>query len=815
MHLDYQYQIALFYRLYLKYQSQKTKNKHLMKIKLFLLCLLGSALSLQAQNASGGPGIIIGKVIDKTSNSPLSYVNIIVKFDNKIVTGEVTTEKGNFVIKDLALKNYSVEIQYIGYKTIIKKVALSEQNKSIDLNTIAIEEDATQLKEVEIVQEKSIIEQKTDRKVINIGKDLLSAGATAAEIMNNIPSVSIDQQTNEISLRGNSNVRILVDGKPSTISASQLLQQIPSSSIKQIELITNPSAKYNPEGMSGMINIVLNKNSKIGFNGNINGGLTYGKNARFNGSTDMNYRNGKFNLYGNYGLNSGKQNNHGEINLLQAGQENNQLFKFDNSNTSNLVKAGFDFYMNDSNTISFYTIQNSSFNKGNSRVSVDFLDPNTTDIVQLSNSKKDNYNHTYNVDYKKNFKKEGHNLELEANYSNGDNTENSVFSGGSNDRTNQIPITNKNTLINLDYTNPLTKTSKLELGLESRLENTENNFLENNAPNSSFTYDRKIYSFYTNYSQQIGKWNLQVGARLEDYNANALFKKVTVNDARFEDNRFTLYPSAFASYAPNDKDSYNFSVSKRVDRPSISQINPIREWSTPQIDSEGNPNLEPQFTNSIEVNYTRKTKIGSITSGVFYRHINSEITRIVFENPTSPEKMIISYDNLKDNNAFGVEVSGNLEFTKWFSANLSFDAYNKTVKGYSDNVYIEVNNTAFNARMNNTFKASKNLRFQLSGMYRGADLSIQGKRKPMWKVDTGSSYTILKGNGTITARVSDIFNSMHFAFERDEPKASKGQFYWESQTAFLGFNYRFGSGKNKAIQRKARENNETQSSGGF
>ena len=786
-----------------------------MKLKLFLLCLIGSVLSIQAQNATEGPGIIIGKIIDKKSNSPLSYVNIIVKVDNKIVTGEVTTDKGNFVIKNLALKNYSVEIQYIGYKTIIKKVALTEQNKSVDLNTIAIDEDATQLSEVEIVQEKSIIEQKTDRKVINIGKDLLSAGATAAEIMNNIPSVSIDQQTNEISLRGNSNVRILVDGKPSTISAAQLLQQIPSSSIKQIELITNPSAKYNPEGMSGMINIVLNKNSKIGFNGSVNSGLTYGKNARFNGSTDMNYRNGKFNLFGNYGLNSGKQNNHGEINLLQAGQENNQLFKFDNTNTSNLVKVGFDFYLNDTNTISFYTVQNSSFNKGRSRVSVDFLDPTETDIVQLSNSKKDNYNHTYNLDYKKNFKKEGHNLELEANYSNGNNTENSVFSGGVNDKTNQIPIENKNTLINLDYTNPLTKTTKLEIGLESRLENTENNFLENNAPNSNFTYDRKIYSFYTNYSQQIGKWNLQVGARLEDYNANALFKKVNENDATFEDNRFTVYPSAFASYAPNDKDSYNFSVSKRVDRPSISQINPIREWSTPQIDSEGNPNLEPQFTNSIEVNYTRKTKIGSITSGVFYRHINSEITRTIFENPTSPEKMIISYDNLNDNNAFGVEVSGNLEFTKWFSANISFDAYNKTVKGYSDTVYLEINNTAFNARMNNTFKASKNLRFQLSGMYRGADLSIQGKTKPMWKIDTGSSYTVLKGNGTITARVSDVFNSMHFAFERNEPKASRGQFYWESQTAYLGFNYRFGTGKNKAIQRKERENNETQSSGGF
>lgn len=788
-----------------------------MHLKLTLLCLLGTIFSIQAQNpntskTSENKGVIIGKIIDKISNQPLSYVNIVVKENNKLVTGGITTEKGNFVIKNLALKNYSVDIEFMGYKTITKMVSLTEEGKTVDLKTIFLEEDATQLSEVEIVKERSLIEQKTDRKIINVGKDLLSAGATAAEILNNIPSVSVDQQNNEVSLRGNSNVRIFVDGKPTTVSAAQLLQQIPSASIKQVELITNPSAKYNPEGMSGIINIVLNKNTKIGFNGNINGGVTYGITPKYNGSTDMNYRSGKFNLYGNYGLNSGKQARHGHIQLLEPGEENYQKFNFDNTNTSNLVKVGFDFYLNEKNTISFYTTQNISDNKGNSIVNVDFKDPIKTDIDQLYNSKSDNYTQTYNLDYKKNFKKEGHTLELEANYINGDDNEYSVFSTPA---TNDIANDGENTQINLDYTNPISEKDKLELGLESRIENTQNIFLLNNSYNSDFTYDRKIYSAYGTYSKQLGKWNLQAGARFEKYNANALFRKINENDASFEDDLFTIYPSAFANYVPNDKDSYNFSVSKRVDRPSIGQINPIREWSTPQIDSEGNPDLDPQFTNSIEINYTRKTKLGAITSGVFYRHINAEITRTVFENPTDPERLILSYDNLDDNNAFGVEISGNLEFTKWYSANISFDAYNKTVKGYSENVYLEVNLTTFNGRISNTFKANKNLRFQLTAMYRGEDISIQFLRKPMWKVDAGSSLTVLKGNGTITARVSDMFDSMHFAFERSEPKLSKGQFNWESQTAYVGFNYRFGSGKNKAIQRKARDKNETQSSGGF
>ncbi|MNS85174.1 TonB dependent receptor [compost metagenome] len=361
----------------------------------------------------------------------------------------------------------------------------------------------------------------------------------------------------------------------------------------------------------------------------------------------------------------------------------------------------------------------------------------------------------------------------------------------------------------------MTETIKLEAGLETRIENTKNNFLLDGAYNSNFNYERNIYSAYTTIAKQWKKWNAQVGARFEKYNADALFKKVNEADGTFNDNLFTVYPSGFLTYTPNDNDSFNFSVSKRVDRPSIDQVNPIREWSTPLIDSEGNPELRPQFTNSVELNYTRKTKIGSITSGVFYRQINDEISRALYENPNDPERQIISYANLGDNNAFGVELSGNLDFTKWYTANISFDLYNKKTKGYVETDYVEVDVTTFNSRISNTFKANKNLRFQLTGMYRGEDLGLQFLRKPMWRVDLGSSLTVLKGSGTITARVSDLFDSMHFAFDATKPKIQTGEFHWESQTAYVGFNYRFGTGKNKAIQRKERDKNETQGSGGF
>lgn len=785
-------------------------------------------ISIQAQNSVKpalleNSGSISGKIIDSRTNEPLSYVNIVVKENSKVITGAITSDKGTFQIKNLALKDYTVDIQFMGYKTITKSARLSTEN-NVTFSTIALEEDAVQLEGVEIVKEKSTIEQKIDRKIINVGKDLISVGATAGEIMNNIPSVSVDPQTNAISLRGNSNVRILIDGKPTNMDAAQVLQQIPSASIKQIELITNPSAKYNPEGMSGIINIVLNKNTKLGFNGSINNGVTFGKTPKVNSALDLNYRSGKFNFYGNYGFNHGKYSNNGFINSEETNKESLLKFDMNSKNTSHLAKMGFDFYINEKNTFSFYTNQNISRENNFGSTDLNYVNDANGDLFQPFDTKGKNLSQTYNFDYKLDFKKAGHNLELEVNYNKNDSPEDALYTDLNRNngtlirsRTNQIETLGKNTIINLDYINPLTETTKLELGLESRNESTANSFFLNNSYDSNFIYERTLYSAYATLGKQWKKWSFQAGARLEQYNAEALFKEAGQTDGKFKDDILSIYPSTFLTYNPSDKNSFNLSFSRRVDRPSLSQVNPIREFSTPTLDSRGNPDLVPQFTNSYELNYTRKTKIGSITSGIFYRRIEDEITRVLF---TNGDKQILSYDNFENNDAFGFEISGNLDFKKWWSANISLDAYQRKVKGTIEDTpgnfeFVSVNATMFNTRISNTFKATKDLRFQLSAMYRGRDLSLQFSREPMWKMDIGTSYNILKGSGTISARVSDIFNTMNFSFEGDRPYKSNGQFNWESQTAYVGFNYRFGSGKNKAIQRKQRDKNETQGSGGL
>ena len=819
-----------------------------MKFKLFLCCFLANIIVSKAQTAtptSNNPGIVSGKVIDKNTKVAIPYVNVTIKEDNKIITGGITQENGSFSIKNLALKEYTVEFQFIGYKKQILSVSLTPANKSITLNTVTLEEDAVQLEGVEIVKERSTIEQKIDRKVINVGKDLIASGNTASEIMNNIPTVSVDPQTKELSLRGNSNVRVLIDGKPSNIDAAQLLQQIPSSSIKQIELITNPSAKYNPEGMSGIINIILHKNSQQGFNGSLNSGVTFGITPKVNTALNLNYKVGKVNFYSNYGLNHGKNANHGNIESFRPNLENNQEFGSSNLNTSHLLKLGMDYYVNEKNTLSFYTNQNFVNGGGNGLTTVDYNDVLLRDSEQLSNSDTENQTQTYDLAYKHDFIKKGETIDFQTNFSKTTNPENSVY-----DYTQANPSTNTITTndierdtdylqINIDYVNPISETVKLELGAETRIQKITNDFIEtiNETPtsynrngNSNFEFKRNIHSFYTNIGKQWKKWSVQAGARLESYEIDGDFKNVVTSsnpsenideESNITDNIFSVYPSLFFNYKASDKDSFNFNYSRRVDRPSIGQISPIREWTTPLIESRGNPSLEPQFTNSFEVNYTRTTSLGSITTGVFYRQINDEISRIIYKNPDNNNQDILSYDNFDDNNAIGIEASTNLKLAKWWSINASTDAYFKTVKGTVQNANTgdqeraEADVVIFNARMNHNFTATKDLKFNLFAMYRGKDLGLQYERKPMYRLDLGSTYTILKGKGSITFRMNDVFETMKFSFRGYIPYKQVGSFYWESQTYYVGFNYMFGGGKNSALQRKQRDQNETQGSGGM
>ena len=794
-------------------------------ILLILLAVFTTSIYAQMPKSSlPKPGIITGKVVDQATKQPLPYVNIIIKdAAKKIITGGITDDNGLFSIKNIPEGNSIVEVQFIGYKTFSKPVTVSRKSSKVNLGVISLEEDSTTLDEVEIRAETSSVTQKVDRKVINVGKDLTSAGATASELLNNVQSVSVDSQSGNISLRGNENVRVLVDGKPTNIPASELLKQIPSTSIKSVELITNPSAKYNPEGMSGIINIILNKNANMGFNGSINTGVEAGHYVRYNASTNMNYKTGKVNFFGNYGFNGGDRYNFGYVNRPGV---NNQDFVFINDNESHLFKIGADIYLDDKNTLSLYTTQNWFDSNASGRA---IITDNNGDLIEHSPNTQTNesHNQAYNVNFKHDFEKEGHNIEFEANFSKNDTPsflENRFLENSQPDYFNDINNKRKSTLLNLDYTNPISKNGKLELGLEYRVNNTDNTNLttQANFNNSSFSYDRDIYSAYANYGHKFGKLTMQLGARLEQYKIKGVFNQEGEPTETVTDDIFSVYPSAFLTYNPSEKNQFQLSYSKRVDRPGIQQVNPIREWSTPLITSVGNPDLVPQFTNSVEFNYTRKIKGGSITLGSFYRNINDVINRATYKDPSDANdvRQILTFANFDDTDAYGLEFSANYKIAKWWRANASMDYYSQKQFGTTDlsdpnAPTTEVKTDIFNARISNSFTVSKKLRLQLFAMYRGPREDIQWNVDPMKMVNIGANYSILKGKGNINLRVNDIFNDMRFKFNSERPFVQNGRFKWESRTAYIGFNYRFGGGKNKARSRKQRDNNEKQGGGGF
>lgn len=803
-----------------------------MKIKLItflLLCVVGIGT---AQNS----GKITGKITEKTSNAPISYAIVSIKDNGKVISGANTDDKGEFTIKNLALKSYTIEIQYIGFRKYIGSVILSENKKEASFK-VSLEEEATQLKGVNIVSERSTIEQKIDRKVITVGKDLTTAGASASDIMNNIPSVNVDQD-GKLSLRGNENVRVLIDGRPTNIDPAQLLKQIPSTSIKKIELITNPSAKYNPEGMSGIINIILHKNANTGFNGSFSGGITFGETAKYNQSLDMNYKVGKVNFFGNGGRNFGTYFNDGKIARLD--QDLVQRLDISNENDSFLYKVGMDYLIDDHNTLSFYTTQNKADGTGNVNTNIDYNNGGTIDgILQKSTYEGPNQTGTYNLAYKHIFKKEGHTLDVEANFNDYKETQRASFDTETTTTNNtnstvffkdNIKDAQKLSTFNIDYVNPIDEKSTLEAGAEARITRTENNYSTGNplvAPadqQSNYTYDIDIYSAYATFGQKFKKISYQVGARFESYKVAANLNR---GKTTFDDDYITVYPSAYLTYNLNEKNTLQLSYSRRVDRPGLEQTKPIREFATPLVTSFGNPELLPQFTNSIEVNYTKVLTKGSITAGVFVRSINDQISRILYpdENDPSGQRQILTYTNFDNNTASGFEVSANYKITKWWDIQpaidfssikqqgvvFQFDPTTNTSKPLERNVTV----SAFNGRLNSNFKANKRLSFLLFGFYRGSVDGLQNNSKEMYKIDSGARYTLLDNKMNISVRFNDMFNTMRYAFDAEYPYPQTGEFTWESRTVYLGVTYGFGGGKNKSLQRKQRDDNTNKGGGGM
>ncbi|QNM87006.1 TonB-dependent receptor [Polaribacter pectinis] len=798
-------------------------------IPLIIFFFSFSLLSQTEKEKTENIGFITGKIVDFKSKTPIPYANIICKDKTKVIVGGgITNDKGIFEIDEILLDSIFVDIQFIGFKTIKRTLILTKSQSKIDLKTIFLEEDIDELEEVVIQSETSTIVQKIDRKVINVGKDLASAGTNSLQMLENIPSVQVNFQNGSINLRGNENVRVLIDGKPSNLSPSQLLKQIPSSSVKSVELITNPSAKYNPEGMSGIINIILKKNTIIGFNGSFSIGAEHSINTRPTASLDLNYRTGKVNFYGNYSVDAGKFETF--ANFDRSDKDLSQTIDYLDNSTSHYIKTGLDFYIDKKNTLSFYTTQ--SFADTDFHIKTKTVENGNLILNTPNLSVFDIKEQAYNLDYKLDIDDKGQQIELEFNYSKSKNPQNDFNKETINpsskiyNYTNTVINDNSIFLVNLDYSKPI-KGGNLELGLEARTQKSFNNIITDQevetggnpatAPrgNSTFNYDREIYSAYINYNKEYKKIALQAGFRFEQFSVDGIFSNTQqTNLENYSDDIFSIYPSAFLTYYHSENNEFQLGYSRRVDRPGINQVTPIQEWTSPLTISVGNRTLTPQFTNSFEVNYTKTLTKGYLTLGTFYRSTNNSIGRIINKDDLNADRQILSYANYDTADSYGLEFSSSFKPTKWWTLRPSSSLYIQDSQGLINNKKESVKNTLFSARVSNSFKASKKLSFQLSSSYRGKSEGVQFKVDPYFLLNASARLSIFDGNGALSIRATDIFDNYKLAFSSTNPFPQTGNFSLEYSSIYLGFSYNFGSGKNRERDRKYREENETQGSGG-
>lgn len=765
---------------------------------------------------------ITGKIVDETTKAPIPYVTITCNnTSQKTIGGDITNDRGKFNISKLPFKKLKITFQFIGYKTISKEITPTKSNQNINLGIIFMEEDTNVLNEVEI--ENSTVTQKIDRKVIDVSKDLTLTGTNSLDMLQNVPSVDVNQLSGTISLRGNDNVKVLINGKPSNTDTQQLLKQIPSNSVKKIEIITNPSAKYNPEGMSGIINLILKKNTKIGFNGNFSIGVEHSKNTRPDVSLSTNYKTGSTNFYGSY---YGNWGDYRTINSFQRADKNIfQNLDFLDNSRNHSFKIGADFTLSDKSFLSFYT--NQSINNTDLTSNTFVTENSNTLFNNNSFSTYNNKEHSYNLDYVYNFDDKGQNLEIELNRSitkNPETTTNQEIINPNSKLYNYFTNnqdTRKLWLVNIDYTKPL-KSGTLELGLEFRNQELYN-FIDTDrettsinliafepAGNTNLKYDRNIYSAYINLNKEYKKISFQAGLRIEQFNLDALFSNTQQGNIPVTDKQLNIYPSAFVTYQVSDKDDLQISYSRRVDRPSIYQVTPILEWFSPLSISKGNLDIKPQFTNSVELNYTRSLTKGYISLGVFYRRTDQKIGRFIEKDNLLPDRQIISFINYDFSDSYGFESSASFKPLIWWTLRPSFETYIQDSEGTLNNKVEKVRNNLIKARISNSFKVSKKLRFQLTGTYRGKSKNIQYTVEPYTMINLAASLSVLQKKGRLTLRATDIFNNVNFDYFSNNPFPQNGKYDLEYNSIYLAFSYNFGSGKNRAKERKYRDDNESQ-----
>ncbi|GAB3883909.1 TonB-dependent receptor [Spirosoma agri] len=793
-------------------------------MKINLLVLLLFPLLTIAQSKTDQPASIKGVLIDE-QNKPIPFgtVSLHKKSDSTLVTGTLSDETGTFELRSKP-GTFWMKISVVSYQD--RRIpTVQVVDKTVDLGKLVLKTSTKRLDEVVVKGERSQMELSLDKRIFNVGKDLANAGGTAVDILSNVPSVAVDAEGN-VSLRGSNSVRILIDGKPSglvSLRGGSGLQQLQGSSIERVEVITNPSARYEAEGMGGVINIVLKKEQREGINGSFD--LITGYPANFGLAANVNYRRKNLNFFVNY--TTSYRNTPGRSSLYQELYRNDTTFITQQNSTNRLeglnnnARAGLDYFFNPKNVLTAsYTYR---LSKGKRYADILYRDYqfSTNNLrsttLRTQDETETEPNSEYALTYKRTFAREGHELTADVRYLDNWESSDQYF----NQQTYQadgitassVPTlqrslndeTEKQFLVQIDYIRPFSKNGKVEAGLRSSSRDMTNDYsVTQRADNglylplpgltNDFLYEERINAVYGIIGNKTRKLSYQAGLRAELTDVTTTLRQTNDVNPRHYAN---LFPSVHVTYDLPRQHAVQLSYSRRIRRPQYNDLSPFSTFSDNRNFWSGNPNLNPEFTNAFEMGHIKYMNKGSISSSVYYRHTTDKILSIRRVNEqgyaaTRPE-------NLASEQSYGAEFSGSYALSTWWKLDGSVNFFRAITNGGNLDVNYQSDTYSWFTRMISRFTLPRSTDIQLRGNYEAPQKTPQGQRKALATLDLSISRDLFNNNGTLTLNVLDVFNSRRFR------SVTEGEnFYAENSSQYrvrqfnLTLSYRLRQAKKKA-----------------
>ncbi len=785
------------------------------KIGLVILLLIWSVIS---EGQTKNIGKISGSIIEKSSGLPIEYANIqLFKLEEKtLVEGTISDPKGNFSIKNIPEGNYRMTISFIGYETMERsEIKISKEMPVFNAGKIILDGSSQDLGEVAVVGQKSTYTQSIDKKVFTVGNDLTSSSGSVSDLMQNIPSLQVDMEGN-VSLRGSENIQILVNGKPSAMmgkNRAMVLQQLPANSIERIEIITNPSAKYKPDGTAGIINLILKKERNEGVNGTLTGNV--GNENRYNSSVVLNYNTGGINIFGSYGIRLDHRDRFSKDNRTKTDSltgDKSYLFQSTESKArpvSNIGQTGIEWEINDKNSLEAsvnfnhmaFVRKETTYNKnsGNNHQPTDSYDRYRYDMeyekeleMAAKYTRKIGKNQEFSIDFT-------HNAQREQEDNKYTNTYLVPVKPDSKDNT-LIWQANTQNILRTNYVRPMPgKDGQLELGYELETNKVDMNFkvenlvgqtwMQDKGRSNQFLLNQNIHAFYVTDKQTFGKFGVMGGLRSEQSLLNSHL--VTI-DSVVPNNYFSLYPTLHTSYSFDENNQLQLNYSKRINRPEGDDLNPFPEYRDRYNISAGNPKLRPEQIHSIETGYLYHKGANTISATIYYRYAYNrmtEITRFVTDSV-----LLTTKENLASSSATGIEGIMSRSFGSFAIVNLNINGYMSKLDA-SNLGYVGLKTSfSWNTTLNTNFNINKLLMLQVNLRYVSTVQTAQGERQPNFIVNSGVRSEVFKRKASLMFTVSDLFDSFRSRtiinttdlFREMESRRSARIFYF-------GFVYHFGS----------------------